>query len=148
MIYSSWLSSYRISRSVRGVPHSVYFLKHHRVIEMLLRMPETLPLIACDADNPHHIFGWCVSQVVNGVLCIHYLFVKEEYRKMGVAKRMVRQLLDQEAQEMPVIVYTHDTPDVFRSLGPQKERGYMGAQWVYDPYVIWQVLPSNWSGVG
>ena len=83
-IFSSWLKSYRGSLLFSKVQSSIYFPEMHKLIEKLLT---NFPVIvACSSEDPSQIFGWICAGEVQGIFCLHYIYVKHTYRKLGVAK--------------------------------------------------------------
>jgi GNAT superfamily N-acetyltransferase len=58
--------------------------------------------IAVSATDPDQIFGYIVSEP--GV--VHYLFVKETFRRMGIGKALLTSALDDDCE----FIYTFRTP--------------------------------------
>lgn len=133
-IYSSWLKSFRIySRWAKAVPAQIYFGNHKRVVQKLLE--DSGVLIACNPECPDQIFGYAVYQpTAGGVAVLHYLYVKQPYRKMGIATALFREALhrSEHRSELPVAV-THIPDREFREDG--------GARWTS----MWDRLRDKWS---
>lgn len=83
-IYSSWLRSFKGSRD-KHVSPEVYFEGQHELIGNLLDSANTTALVATPAYDAGIILGWCVK--TNDTL--HYVYVKEAFRRMGIAKLLV-----------------------------------------------------------
>jgi GNAT superfamily N-acetyltransferase len=119
-VLNSWLRSYHESDVARYVPNDVYFADagHHGICVRLLQ--ETPALMACDAANPHTLYGWVCG--APGVL--HYAYVKSPFRRLGIAR-----LLLQHAGVEDGAVCTHFT----RATKAWQERGH---RYVYNPYAL------------
>ena len=83
-IYSSWLKSNRGAKFYSDVSNEVYFTYSHRVIERI-KDGANLTLIA-EAEGV--IIGWACGYPWEGIL--HYVYTKQAFRRMGVAKELVR----------------------------------------------------------
>ena len=132
-ITSSWLRSFRDGYLVRSIPNTVYYYQHHKILEALL--PRSVVLIACNEENPDQILGWICAEVVDTALVIHYMYVKQPFRKFGIAKRLVGIL--EESESPPAVMVTHSTP-ISRPI--IKDKG-----WVYNPYLLFATLPADWN---
>jgi hypothetical protein len=79
------------------------------------------------AVNPHddsQIYGYIVSEIKDGILVIHYVYVKHTFRKIGIAKEM----LDSVRKDGSVAaLYSHGTM-VGDRIAPRYNL-------VYHPYV-------------
>ena len=123
-IIHSWLHSFREGDMVEGVPNQVYFHNHHKVIESILKRATVLVL--CLPEDPNVILAWiCVEAHENG-LVIHYLYVKNEFRKNRLGSKLLAEVLTSEAP--PVVFCTHRV----RPMGVEfRKRGY-----IYNPYML------------
>jgi len=128
-IIHSWLTSFREGDWVEGVPNQVYFHAHHKVVESILTRATVLVL--CLPDAPEVMFGWiCVEACENGLI-IHYLYVKNEFRKNRLASKLLNEVL--EAEKPDVVFCTHRV----RPMGFEfKKRGY-----IYNPYLLAKDMP-------
>jgi len=113
LIFSSWLKSYWATRppEMTAVASGLYFSDqgHHGVIERILG--RTGAIVAHVPDDPDTIMGWaCIEDD-----CLHYVYVREIWRRKGVAKALVG--------AVPVATVSHLTPEIAR-LGAFR----------YDPY--------------
>jgi len=122
-IYSSWLKSYRNGTGCRNVDNSIYFFNHHKVVESLLQRAKTI--VCCNSDDPKVIYGYVVYEEVEGSFVLHYVYVKNIYRKLGLAKKM----LAETKHDFNVLgCYTHQT-----GVGIAKEEKY---NLLYHPYLL------------
>lgn len=122
LVYSSWMRSYWDAKpaSLAGVPRELYFSDagHHGVIDRLLRRPDAILSVACDTKDHDEIYGWaCWS-----ARALHYVYVKELWRRKGVASALVAK-----GPSLPVSHVTVAYLKAFTSI----ERPI-----VHDPYAL------------
>lgn len=130
-ITSSWLRSFRDAPFVRGVPNNIFYYQHHKVLEHLI--PRSIVVVACSEDDPDLIVGWVCAELVDTALVVHYVYVKHDYRRMGVAKALLTFLVD--AEKPPAVMYTHKTKAAI-AAAPEG--------WMYNPYLIFR-LARDWE---
>ena len=127
-ITSTWLRSFRDEGELcAGIPNTVYYFWHHRLIAQLLST--SYVLVACADTDPDLVLGYAVADVpenAKGVLVVHYLYVKRSARGVGVARALAKALDDHFRPS--VILYTHRT----RS-GKTLARKYAAT---YNPYIL------------
>ena len=91
-IYPSWLHSYWKGGDV--TQHMVWttFRFYHRITihNLLTNRPGVVVLVACSTEEPDLLFGYIVAEygMPPGDV-LHYLYVKDAWRQMGIAKRLV-----------------------------------------------------------
>lgn len=124
-IFNSWLVSYRHSLHVKNIGNTVYFGEHHKVLERLFKRCDAR--IACNPDDQNQIYGYVVFERITGTLVVHYCYVKQPYRRLGVCHQLLTAA--GRNKEEP-FVYTHET-----FLG-NKLSGRFRA--MYNPYVFYQ----------
>lgn len=44
--------------------------------------------VACDVDDPSQIFGWVAYDGTAPTLCLHWVYVKQLYRRNGIARML------------------------------------------------------------
>lgn len=103
-IFNSWLKSFKYSLFARNITNTIYFAEHHKLIERLLKSNETI--IACDDNDPSQIFGFISAGYVDGILCVHYIYVKQTFRNLGIGKTLLN-AFNHSAEAASV--YTHHT---------------------------------------
>jgi GNAT superfamily N-acetyltransferase len=125
-VLSTWIKSYRNCGSVRAVPTPIYNIGQRGRIMKLLREQETYILVASDIETPELIYGYVVCKSPN---TIHYLYVKNAYRNMGIGKALLQHLDWNEP-----IFYTHRSPEIFieRKLKDDENLKTL----VYNPYLL------------
>ncbi len=84
-IFSSWLVSFRENGDwPRRISKGRYFAEHKITVMKLLAVSSTL--VACNPDKPGQILGYVVHQGRN---ILHWLYVKEPFRRDGLATRLL-----------------------------------------------------------
>lgn len=127
-IYSSWLKSYRGTDFAKNITNSVYYEYHHNVIEDLIN--NSTIVLATDINDTTHIMAYIIAAKINGLLTVHYLYVKHTYRRLGIGKTLFS-IFDKDTDSP--ICYTHET-----SLGGRIASKY---KLTYNPYLI--VMPKG-----
>lgn len=123
-MFNSWLHSYRHSLHVKNISNTVFYGEHHKVLERIMKRSEAV--IACNPEDPNQIFGYIVYERITGILVVHYCYVKQPYRRLGIC----HQLLNAAGRKKDEpICYTHET-----FLG-NKISGRLRA--LYNPYVVY-----------
>jgi len=101
MIIDSWLRSglqYPIFATDVGrppirlkPPHGLLLSQNRNFLQKILTSSQVLVL--ADPEDEDHIIGWICTEMVNNGLpaCLHFIFVKFNFRKMGMGKRLLRE---------------------------------------------------------
>lgn len=121
-IFSSWLKSFRASSFTKNMSNTVFYSEHHKVIEDILKTSTVL--IACNEKEPQDIYAYIVAERIDGIMVLHYVYVKHTYRQFGLAK-MLWQQFDQNSGQAGIC--THMT-----RIG---ERLALKYNLVYSPYL-------------
>ena len=129
-IFNSWLKSYRNSYFAKPISNTVYFAEHHKVIEKLAKTSQIL--IACNKEDEAQIYGYVCAEKVDGIFVIHYAYVKQPFRRLGIAKLLLSSFDHDFSQ---AAVYTHNT-----NIGEKLSMKY---NLVYHPYLIINVEPGE-----
>lgn len=87
-IYSSWIKSGYRSRPLETVAKEIYTLNQHDIITSLLSRCEVL--VAHQYQAPENLFGYIICQKVDNVFVLHYAYVKQTFRKLGVFAGLLR----------------------------------------------------------
>jgi len=156
-ITSSWLNSFRDGYFNATVPNRVYYNQHHKVLERLV--PSSTILVACNSERPQQIFGWLCFQVVDNVLILHYVYVKNMFREQGIAARLFNYVMENDSLGLAqnVVMTTHQTQKskLFirgdkDAIGPRRmsydaRHEDRPIEWVYNPYALFYQLPEGWE---
>lgn len=81
-IVDSWCMSYK-SQAVARDMGPRYLVDYKWFVRALLKKVRVT--VACDVEDPGVILGWCASSP--GV--VHYVFVKHDFRRLGIAKNLL-----------------------------------------------------------
>lgn len=81
-VFSSWLKSYRDSMPL--VWNGTYYAGQHSLIERLLDDAQTQVVVASPIDDDLTILGWAVRSKPSTLRALHYVYVKEAFRRMGI----------------------------------------------------------------
>lgn len=88
-IYSTWLQGVRYSNYLfRAIPEDVFYPLYKKLVTKVLQKQETKPQIACLSDAPEVIVGYCIRESHPDYSTVHWVYVKKEWRKLGVASRI------------------------------------------------------------
>jgi len=97
-VLSSWLRSYADQQ--RGIARRAFFKLYESVVVNLVG--RSTVIIAGLDDVPGSILGW--TAIDSDDRTLHYVFVKPRWRKLGVAKSLLK-----DAARIDVM-YTHEPP--------------------------------------
>lgn len=89
-ILATWLSSYRKSRWVEGVESAVYYARQREVVEALLQRQHFK--VARWLENPDHLYGWICYGGDQGNVIVHYCYIGEKYRKLGIGRALLESI--------------------------------------------------------
>jgi hypothetical protein len=124
-IFNSWLKSYRAS--CRSISNPVYFEFQHKTIEALLKRCQVQ--VACNATDANQLYGYIVYEQIDGVLVVHYCYIKDAFRRIGLLPKLAAGL-DVSAGGF----YTHDTRGAAKLLASGK------LKFMYNPYLAFGLL--------
>lgn len=91
-IFDSWLTSWRKSPWAGCIPNNLYFDLTRRAIEQLVARGAVF-LVACQAQSPSRILGWCCTELSTDpepLTIAHYLYVKDPYVTLGIGAELVK----------------------------------------------------------
>lgn len=86
-IFNSWLRSFRNGALCTHVANSVYFTEHHKILEKLLTRSNVI--VACDPADASNVYGWLCFEHVQGVFVVHYAYVKQTFRNLGILNSLL-----------------------------------------------------------
>lgn len=98
-------------------------------IKSILELPETWCRMAVDEEDQDNYIGYLVSTAGLARAYIHYIYVKQAYRKFGVAKALLEALQAETPKAEQTLYYT-TLPNQWK-WNYAKSRG-----WRYDPMWI------------
>lgn len=134
-VYNSWIRSGYRSTSMALVPREVYTLNQHDIITH--HLARSTVIVAHQHDAPENIFGYLCYQMLDGVFVMHYAYVKQTFRKLGVFSALLRAANFNPQNSAGF--YTHSTKAI-----QHIERRY---NLIYNPFLLsnpkYDVLVSN-----
>lgn len=121
--FNSWLKSFRFGTLCKNVENTIYYLNQHKIIEGIVKRSKVV--VCCNADDPKLIYGYICWEIVDGQFVLHFMYVKEPYRKLGLAKM----LMQQTGHDFTTLgCYTHQT-----KVSYYYEEKY---NLIYHPYLL------------
>lgn len=133
-IFNSFLRSFHAAYPNKYVPDALFYKPQSRIITYLLDTADCL--IACYPEAPEQIIGWILSQPRSEATVIHYLYIKNQYRKQGIAKDILSQVLN--GNSLVIASHLCDDFGIMRKKVP-------GAKVIYDPFLINKLMEINVS---
>jgi len=122
-IIASWLRSYKHKSSfAKRIQHNIFYKWHEQVIKRIL--DRSAVLVAHMKDEPEIILAYIVFEPNT----IHYIYTKDEWRMMGIAKALLDQ--SQVKFDSDDTYFTHWTYDLDTYFNTHHQRAK------YDPYRI------------
>lgn len=86
IVFNAWLKGHRqLGDWPKRLSSRRYFDEHKLVVAQILARATTV--VACNAARPTQVLGFVCFE--DGVL--HWLFVKQPYRRQGIARHLMRQ---------------------------------------------------------
>jgi len=122
-VMATWMRSYRNSGYARSIPSDLYWIGQRKRIEKILGREDTQIWIATDENERAVIYGYAVW----GSGVIHYLYVKQQFRRCGIGKALLYPLIGQP------ILYTHKGNVIVEQL--LKTDPDLNT-FLYDPYIL------------
>lgn len=133
-ITNSWLKSYRGSKEVSGTPNNQYYFYQHKLIEALV--PRSIVLVVANRADSTHILGWTCAEIADTALLLHYMYVKDAFRKQGIGSQLLHFM--EEHESPPAIITTHRTHRTDRLLGSERT-------WFHNRYLAFENLDDGWT---
>lgn len=124
-ILDSWIKSFRESPWAGVVPNNQFYDVTRSAIEGLLERGARL-VVACSKADPDQILGWSCTEKVRGGDAAHFVYVKDPYRRRGLATELIQHGTPFTAQEGDRRFYTFRT----RCASYFATRG-----WVHEPAI-------------
>ena len=121
-ILSSWLRGHRKASVTSGISNTIYYRSQEALLKKLLAA--SVVVVACAKDDVDQIFGYVCYEAVGGInLAVHWVYVKQPFRSLGMARDLLQFARSAEHQ---VEWHTSRTrPSALTAAG------------TYNPYLIW-----------
>jgi GNAT superfamily N-acetyltransferase len=133
-ILATWLRSAYAATSktvndnkvIKLIKPDIFFREHQELIKQILSDNKTFTYVACAEDYQDQLFGYIC---VHGD-CLHYLYVKQPYRKNGVATKLI-----EEIGSDSIINHSHWSGDFVHLSRKIKSS--------YNPYIFFRGIDEN-----
>ncbi len=120
-IYNSWLKSFRFGNlDSRTMRTSVFYENYREVVDNILEQSQVV--VACLPDEPSVILGYMVFHKS----IIHYMFVKESFRRLGIATTLFKTHVG-----YGHVTYTHITNEITKHVRSIPH-------WTYNPFLLYK----------
>lgn len=141
-VIDSFCNSYRHSRDMRAIPPDIF------KIEMRAWLRDFIPgkrvLVVGAEGHATSIFGWCMAEPpreAGGLWIIHYILVKPEWQRKGLATQLMAPFRDASPQRM---CWATMETDALRFLG----KDFL----ILNKFLLWKtgplVKPVPVGGIG
>lgn len=121
-VVNNWLKAFRDSPWAGCVSNDQYYEVHHEVLRQLFNRGAKV-LVACEAADPDQILGWVCIEDVPGGAAVHFVYVKEGYRRKGLASELLERALEGKVGRR---FYTFRT----------RASSYLFAGWQHAPEIV------------
>ena len=121
-LYESWMLNYRVG----NCPSPIKNIGQRKRINRILKDTANSVYIACFAEDPDLILGYIV--VNESLNALHWLYVKNKYRKSGIATALLGQL-----DLSKPVMYSHRSPDIWVEKKLKEDATKRG--FIYNPYL-------------
>lgn len=125
-IRSSWLRTYATSNFRRYMTREVYYTGHGELVDDILQRCNAL--IAANPEDPSQIYAYIVFELYGDVLVLHFVYVKDVYRKLGFCGKLISLL--QSGAKSRVTISSHAN-ECFRFIDKKYNV-------LYNPYFLWR----------
>lgn len=125
LLYNAWLKSYGKSSEARRMSSKVYFQNYTKIIDGILE--DCYVAFALNPDDLDQILGFVAFSYDEDInlTVIHYVYVKEAFRKLGLAKKLMEQIQPKLGDEPMICTFANHIFDELREK-------YLLA---YDPFM-------------
>lgn len=119
-ILSSWIRSFKRSSFASKIPWDIYKERQDAAIKSIMVSGAEFT-VACNPEDESQAFGWISYHRTPSLPVIHYIYVKEPFRRFKIATGLIASVGND-------FIYTHLTSGFER----------MKREGVYDPYLFFQ----------
>ena len=92
-ILSSWLKSFRNSEFANYIPNKLYYEFHGSLVKNIIA--RSLVSILCDVEDPEHVYGYVVYELLGDVFILHYIYIKYNFRNLGLCRTALKAVYPQ-----------------------------------------------------
>ena len=119
-VCDSWLRSFRRSPSTAGMSVSVYWDRFAPQVRELVASGSVL--VARPEDWDRGIIGWVSYEKAPHTFVLHYVYVKNVYRRMGVMAKLLSAAGDSDHQHRVITRLRPPYSDILLARGYKHER--------------------------
>lgn len=114
-IYNSWLKSYGKSDEARRMIARVYFQGYEKIIKDIFDSGAYVAL-ALNPDDHDQILGYIVFSFDDqfNLSIVHYVYVKEAFRKLGIAQRLLASIHSKPKEEAIICTFANEIFDALK----------------------------------
>lgn len=125
-IFNSWLQSFKGSKVLDHISQEFYYQGQHQVIERILRQANIKMLV--NSEQTEDIYGYIIFEEIEGIFVMHYAYLKQTFRYLGLFRRMLNEFKPGEGAGF----YTHNSKCAY----------YVGQKFnlFYNPYILHRFL--------
>jgi hypothetical protein len=91
-VVSNWSASFKKSHSAGMIWTEDWAAIMHGQIDRVLDRPDATTLVAFEATDPTFLYGWISGDVSEAMPVVFYCYVKESFRREGVARKLFERL--------------------------------------------------------
>jgi GNAT superfamily N-acetyltransferase len=89
-IMNSWLNGLKQGcEYFRLIDKDPYFDIYGKILSQIIEKPATYIKIACLKEDPSIIVGYSVTELRPGMLILHWVYVKPDWRDNGLARKLI-----------------------------------------------------------
>jgi GNAT superfamily N-acetyltransferase len=122
-VFNSWLRSFKGSPKYKHVENTIFYQNHHKIVQQCILRSQVL--LACDENDLSQILGYIVADRIDDILTVHYVYVKQAFRGLGIASMLLKEV---GYDKKIATIYTHAT-----EFGLKLCRN---TNFVFHPYIV------------
>jgi GNAT superfamily N-acetyltransferase len=111
------------------MPRERWFTSQHAIISEILDRG-ALVLVARDEEEPGFLHGFLVAERVGGDVVMHWVYVKADSRKYGVAQALFDEAMDRLSHGATRLVHSGDARVLTEGYDSEGRRKLLPALWI------------------
>lgn len=72
------------------IPGREYYQRQKRIIQTILARGGSAGIVAVDPEDENHIYGYAIFELGELMGMLHYVYIKEAFRKLGFAHELLK----------------------------------------------------------
>jgi GNAT superfamily N-acetyltransferase len=128
-VIRSWIRAARMTSEGMRMSRERWFSSQHDIISDILDRGATV-LVARDEEEPAFLHGFLVAERIGGDVVVHWVFVKSDSRKYGVAQALFDEAMVRLSDGATRLVHSHDPRVLIEGYDAQGRRKLMPALWL------------------